>query len=160
MHPLLLRERDPNDPAEKTASEEKTGILGMEKEDNPKENAGGMTDLEDGKGETKERTLVATGRTEVATGRTEAATGRTAVATGRTEAATGRTEVQQGMREISIKREDPDRETEKTKAKETLKEIPVIVVLTRSQNAKKRQRRKASEDSYPSFSASSPLLGS
>ena len=139
MHPLLLRERDPNDPAEKTASEEKTGILGMEKEDNPKENAGGMTDLEDGKGETKERTLVATGRTEVATGRTG---------------------VQLGMREIRIKREDPDRETEKTKAKETLKGIPVIVVLTRSQNAKKRQRRKASEDSFPSFSASKPLLGS
>jgi hypothetical protein len=153
MHPLLLRERDPNDPAEKTASEEKTGILGMEKEDNPKENAGGMTDLEDGKGETKERTLVATGRTEVATGRTE-------VATGRTEVATGRTGVQLGMREIRIKREDPDRETEKTKAKETLKGIPVIVVLTRSQNAKKRQRRKASEDSFPSFSASKPLLGS
>jgi len=139
MHPLLLRERDPNDPAEKTASEEKTGILGMEKEDNPKENAGGMTDLEDGKGETKERTLVVTGRTEVATGRTG---------------------VQLGMREIRIKREDPDRETEKTKAKETLKGIPVIVVLTRSQNAKKRQRRKASEDSFPSFSASKPLLGS
>jgi len=146
MHPLLLRERDPNDPAEKTASEEKTGILGMEKEDNPKENAGGMTDLEDGKGETKERTLVATGRTEVATGRTEAVTDRTGV--------------QLGMREIRIKREDPDRETEKTKAKETLKGIPVIVVLTRSQNAKKRQRRKASEDSFPSFSASKPLLGS
>ena len=139
MHPLLLRERDPNDPAEKTASEEKTGILGMEKEDNPKENAGGMTDLEDGKGETKERTLVATGRTEVATGRTG---------------------VQLGMREIRIKREDPDRETEKTKAKETLKGIPVIVVLTRSQNAKKRQQRKASVDSFPSFSASKPLLGS
>jgi len=146
MHPLLLRERDPNDPAEKTASEEKTGILGMEKEDNPKENAGGMTDLEDGKGETKERTLVATGRTEVATGRTEVATGRTGV--------------QLGMREIRIKREDPDRETEKTKAKETLKGIPVIVVLTRSQNAKKRQQRKASVDSFPSFSASKPLLGS
>ena len=139
MHPLLLRERDPHDPAEKTASEEKTGILGMEKEDNPKENAGGMTDLEDGKGETKERTLVATGRTEVATGRTG---------------------VQLGMREIRIKREDPDRETEKTKAKETLKGIPVIVVLTRSQNAKKRQQRKASVDSFPSFSASKPLLGS
>ena len=151
MHPLLLRVKDPNDPAEKIASEEKRGILGMVKEDNPKENAGGMTDLEDGKGETKERTLVATDSTEVATGRTE-------VATGRTEAATDRTGVQLGMREIRIKREDPDRE--KIKAKETLKGIPVIVVLTRSQNAKKRQRRKASEDSFPSFSASKPLLGS
>ena len=131
--------KDPSDRAEKIAREEKTGILGMEKEDNPKENAGGMTDPEDGKEETKERTLEATGRTEVATDRTE---------------------VRQGMREIRIKREDPVRETEKTKAKETLKEIPVIVVLTRSQRAKKRQRRKASGDSFPSFSASKPLLGS
>ncbi len=111
----------------------------MEKEDNPKENAGGMTDLEDGKEETKEKTLEATDRTEVATDRTE---------------------VRQGMREIRIKREDPVRETEKTKAKETLKEIPVIVVLTKSQRAKKRQRRKASGDSFPSFSASKPFLGS
>ena len=139
MHPLLLRVKDPNDPAEKIASEEKRGILGMVKEDNPKENAGGMTDLEDGKEETKEKTLEATDRTEVATDRTE---------------------VRQGMREIRIKREDPVRETEKTKAKETLKEIPVIVVLTKSQRAKKRQRRKASGDSFPSFSASKPLLGS
>ncbi len=131
--------KDPSDRAEKIAREEKTGILGMEKEDNPKENAGGMTDPEDGKEETKERTLEATGRTEVATGRTE---------------------VRQGMMEIIIKREDPVRETEKTKAKETLKEIPVIVVLTKSQRAKKRQRRKASGDSFPSFSASKPLLGS
>ena len=52
MHPLLLRVKDPNDPAEKIASEEKRGILGTVKEDNPKENAGGMTDLEDGKEET------------------------------------------------------------------------------------------------------------
>ena len=131
--------KDPSDRAEKIAREEKTGILGMEKEDNPKENAGGMTDPEDGKEETKERTLEATGRTEVATGRTG---------------------VRQGMREIRIKREDPVRETEKTKAKETLKEIPVIVVLTKSQRAKKRQRRKASGDSFPSFLASKPLLGS
>ena len=131
--------KDPSDRAEKIAREEKTGILGMEKEDNPKENAGGMTDPEDGKEETKERTLEATGRTEVATGRTG---------------------VRQGMREIRIKREDPVRETEKTKAKETLKEIPVIVVLTKSQRAKKRQRRKASGDSFPSFSGSKPLLGS
>ena len=131
--------KDPSDRVEKIEREEKTGILGMEKEDNPKENAGGMTDPEDGKEETKERTLEATGRTE---------------------AATGRTEVRQGMREIRIKREDPVRETEKTKAKETLKEIPVIVVLTKSQRAKKRQRRKVSEDSFPSFSASKPLLGS
>ena len=112
----------------------------MEKEDNPKENAGGMTDPEDGKEETKERTLEVT--------------------TGRTEVATDRTEVRQGMREIRIKREDPVRETEKTKAKETLKEIPVIVVLSKSQRAKKRQRRKASGDSFPSFSGSKPLLGS
>ena len=146
MHPLLLRVKDPNDPAEKIASEEKRGILGTVKEDNPKENAGGMTDLEDGKEETKERTLEATDRTEVATDRTEVATDRT--------------EVRQGMREIRIKREDPVRETEKTKAKETLKEIPVIVVLTKSKRAKKRQRRKASEDSFPSFSESKPLLGS
>ena len=111
----------------------------MVKEDNPKENAGGMTDLEDGKEETKEKTLEATDRTEVATDRTE---------------------VRQGMREIRIKREDPVRETEKTKAKETPKEIPVIVVLTKSQRAKKRQRRKASGDSFPSFSASKPFLGS
>ena len=131
--------KDPSDRAEKIAREEKTGILGMEKEDNPKENAGGMTDPEDGKEETKERTLEATGRTEVATGRTG---------------------VRQGMREIRIKREDPVRETEKTKAIETLKGIPVIVVLTRSQRAKKRQRRKASGDSFPSFLASKPLLGS
>ena len=131
--------KDPSDRAEKIAREEKTGILGMEKEDNPKENAGGMTDPEDGKEETKERTLEATGRTEVATGRTG---------------------VRQGMREIRIKREDPVRETEKTKAKETLKEIPVIVVLTKSLRAKKRQRRKASGDSFPSFLASKPLLGS
>ena len=132
--------KDPSDRAEKIAREEKAGILEMEKEDHPKEIAGGMTDPEDGKEETKERTLEVT--------------------TGRTEVATDRTEVRQGMREIRIKREDPDRETEKTKAKETLKGIPVIVVLTRSQNAKKRQRRKASEDSFPSFSASKPLLGS
>lgn len=138
--------KDPSDRAEKIAREEKTGILGMEKEDNPKENAGGMTDPEDGKEETKERTLEATGRTEVVTDRTKVATGRT--------------EVRQGMREIRIKREDPVRETEKTKAKETLKEIPVIVVLTKSLRAKKRQRRKASGDSFPSFSASKPLLGS
>ena len=138
--------KDPSDRVEKIEREEKTGILGMEKEDNPKENAGGMTDPEDGKEETKGRTLEATGRTEVATGRTEVATDRT--------------EVRQGMMEIRIKREDPVRETEKTKAKETLKEIPVIVVLTKSQRAKKRQRRKASGDSFPSFSASKPLLGS
>lgn len=131
--------KDPSDRAEKIAREEKTGILGMEKEDNPKENAGGMTDPEDGKEETTERTLEATGRTEVATDRTE---------------------VRQGMREIRIKREDPVRETEKTKAKETLKEIPVIVVLTRRQRAKNLQRKKASGDSFPSFSASKPLLGS
>ena len=131
--------KDPSDRVEKIAREEKTGILGMEKEDNPKENAGGMTDPEDGKEETKERTLEATGRTEVATGRTG---------------------VRQGMREIRITREDPVRETEKTKAKETRKGIPVIVVLTRSQSTKKRQLRKASGDSFPSFSASKPLLGS
>ena len=131
--------KDPSDRVEKIEREEKTGILGMEKEDNPKENAGGMTDPEDGKEETKEKTLEATGRTEMATGRTG---------------------VRQGMREIRIKREDPVRETEKTKAKETLKEIPVIVVLTKSKRAKKRQRRKASEDSFPSFSESKPLLGS
>jgi len=111
----------------------------MEKKGNPKENAGGMRDPEDGKEETKQRTPEATGRTEVVTGRTG---------------------VRPGMREIRIKREDPVRETEKTKAKETLKEIPVIVVLTKSQRAKKRQRRKASGDSFPNFSASKPLLGS
>ena len=97
-----------------------------------------MRDPEDGKEETKQRTPEATARTE----------------------ATGRTGVRPGMREIRIKREDPVRETEKTKAKETLKEIPVIVVLTKSQRAKKRQRRKASGDSFPNFSASKPLLGS
>ena len=110
----------------------------MEKKGNPKENAGGMRDPEDGKEETKQRTPEATGRTE----------------------GIGRTEVRQEMREIRIKREDPDRETEKTKAKETLKETPVIVVLTRRQRAKNLQRKKASGDSYPSFSASKPLLGS
>lgn len=111
----------------------------MEKEDSPEENEGGMTDPEDGKEETKERTLEETGRTEVATYRTE---------------------VRHGMREIRIKREDPDRKTEKTKAKERLKEIPVTVDLTRSQRAKNHQRRKASGDSFPSFSVSKPLLGS
>ena len=58
------------------------------------------------------------------------------------------------------RREGPDRKTEKTKAKERLKEIPVTVDLTRSQRAKNHQRRKASGDSFPSFSVSKPLLGS
>ena len=71
MFPLLLLEKDPNDRAEKIASEEKTGILGMEKKDNPKENEEGMTDPEDGKEETKGKTLKETGRTEETTGRIE-----------------------------------------------------------------------------------------